>query len=169
MYFHPISYNLEQIKSHSEGEYRIFKEFIRIDDGKTKDWHVYYSYYYRKREKVDGIRIHDNNEIDFLVLAPNVGIFVIEVKGGYIKNTKGKLFSIDRFGKSHFIDPYNQAKNNYYGVANIVLDLTKRRIDIKKMVSGPLVALADTTKFIDVLQSNGSDTYLKNMDMYLMM
>lgn len=166
MIFHPISYNLEQIKSHSEGEYDVFKEFIRIDDKRTKDWHLYYSYYYRKREKVDGIRIHDNNEIDFLVLAPNVGIFVLEVKGGYIKNSKGRLFSIDRFHKMHFIDPYNQAKNNYYGIANIVSDLSKKKIDLRKYISGPLVALPNCAKFIDIAQSNGSDTYLKNMDMY---
>ena len=166
MIFHPISYNLEQIKSHSEGEYDVFKEFIRIDDKRTKDWHLYYSYYYRKREKVDGIRIHDNNEIDFLVLAPNVGIFVLEVKGGFIKNSKGRLFSIDRFHKMHFIDPYNQAKNNYYGISNIINDLSKKKIDLRKYISGPLVALPNCAKFIDIPQSNGSDTYLKNMDMY---
>ena len=166
MFFHPISYNLEQIKLHSEAEYNIFREFERINDKKTSNWHVYYSYYYRKREKVDGVRIYDNNEIDFLILAPNVGIFILEVKGGYIKNNKGRLFSIDRFHKSHFIDPYNQAKNNYYGINNIILDLSNRKIDLRKYVSGHLVALADTTKFIEVPQSNGYDTYLKNMDMY---
>ncbi len=166
MIFHPSSYNLEQIKNHSEGEYKVFKEFIRIDDKRTQNWHVYYSYYYRKREKVDGIKIFDNNEIDFLILAPNVGIFVLEVKGGYIKNNHGRLFSIDRFGKSHFIDPFNQAKNNYYGITNIILDLSNKKIDLRKFVSGPLVALADTSKFIEVAQSNGYDTYLKNMDMF---
>lgn len=165
MHFHPSSYNLEQIKSHSEGEYRTFKEFIRIDDKRTDKWDVYYSYYYRKREKVDGIKIFDNNEIDFLILAPNIGIFVLEVKGGYIKNNHGRLFSIDRFGKSHFIDPYNQAKNNYYGITNIILELSNRKIDLRKYISGPLVALPDTSKFIDVPQSNGYDTYLKNKDM----
>ncbi len=166
MNFHPIDYNLEQIKSHSNAEYKLFQEFIKLSTLKKLNWDIYYSYYYRKREKVDGIKIHDNNEIDFLVLAPEVGIFIIEVKGGFIKNKNGNLYSIDRFHKSHYIDPYNQAKNNYYGLTNIILELSQRKIDLRKFVSGFLVAFMDTNKFIEIPKSNGSDTYLSGMNLY---
>ena len=131
---------------------------------KTKDWVVYYSYEFRSDHTKAAI--YDPNhepklyrEIDFLVLIPNLGIFVMEIKGGYIKRRDGLLFSVSRGGEEHLIDPYAQAKSNYYELAK-KLGTKDDGDELKRFVGGGLVCFPDVSR-VDgdtPMESDGADT-----------
>ena len=107
--------DLAAIEKHSYAEFEILNEIKKLDPNKTKDWVIYYSFFFKGSNRNNS---YVNNEIDFLILIPNGGIFTFEIKGGYIKNGSFGLQSIDRNGVPHDIDPYNQSKNNFYGLEN---------------------------------------------------
>jgi Nuclease-related domain/AAA domain len=51
-----------------------------------------------------------DGEADFLVIHPNVGLLVLEIKGGGVHVENGRWFSVDRHGAVHPIkNPYEQA------------------------------------------------------------
>ncbi|GAB6113145.1 NERD domain-containing protein [Desulfomicrobium salsuginis] len=58
-------------------------------------------------------------EADFTILAPQVGIFAVEVKGGGIAHDagSGRWYSVDRRGERHEIkDPFRQASNERHAL-----------------------------------------------------
>jgi len=75
-----------------------------------------------------GVRITDWNsdrEGDLLILWPNVGIAVIEIKGGRIEPVAGGKFKqSNRYGKTKEIDPIGQAHESLYSIKDYVLDHT---------------------------------------------
>lgn len=168
----PSNINYEQVKLHSEAEYKILKLFDELPKETTKDWIIYYSCYFKGREKNSNSikRIWDNNEIDFLILAPNLGIFVFEIKGGRIQVENGEIYTISRTNKKNLIDPYNQAKNNYYSLKEIIDDLKIKKVhnlDFGKFVYGTLVGFPDIDVIPNVgLKSNGIDTFVDGMNLY---
>lgn len=178
---YPTTYDIDIIKTHSEAEYKIFKAIEELDPVKTRDWVIYYSYSFKKREdkNYNFITIEDNGkkyfeknffEIDFLILVPNIGIFVFEIKGGKIKHVSGNGFvSIDKKGIEHDIKPFIQAKNNYYTLNNVLgkMKLGSESVMMSQFISSTLVGFPD----IDVIprgnyNSNGHDVYVSGMDLY---
>lgn len=94
----------------SNAEKRIFKWFQEAPG--TDDWVVLHSL---------GLAQHDTllyGEIDFLVLAPRLGIFAMEVKGGRVKRVEGKWQFINRYG--HIDEkkrgPFDQAKEGIHSL-----------------------------------------------------
>lgn len=77
-------------------------------------FHIFYDI---KFQLPEGRNIRDY-QIDFLIAHPDLGILVIEVKGGKVEYSAdtGKWITIDRNKDSHDIDPYEQAKKNKYGL-----------------------------------------------------
>lgn len=72
-------------------------------------WQVYHSCVLSMFE--DGVGLKDN-EIDFVCYHPELGVVVVEVKGGRIRHDAqaGQFFSVNRFGESFPIkDPFQQA------------------------------------------------------------
>lgn len=65
-------------------------------------------------------RHHDQDgEIDFLVIHPDLGLLVLEVKGGRIRldGHTGVWYSLDRFDREHQIkNPFEQATKNLYAL-----------------------------------------------------
>lgn len=58
-------------------------------------------------------------EADFTILAPQAGIFAVEIKGGGISHEAGssKWYSVDRRGERHEIkDPFRQASNERHAL-----------------------------------------------------
>lgn len=142
---YPSNLDLEIIRKHSKAEAKIYEACLNLDNNKTKDWIIFYSYLYK-----DNSRVKINNEIDFLILAPNIGIFTLEVKGGDIKRIDGNIYSIDKNNKFYLIDPFNQSKSNYYGISKVVGDLSFGNINdgfikhkIDHYYGGYLVAFPD--------------------------
>lgn len=82
----------------------------------TDDWVVLHSL---------GIAQHPrfpHGEIDFLVLAPQLGIFALEVKGGRVERAQGKWSFIDRDGNitTKLRSPFDQAWEGIYSVLHML-------------------------------------------------
>ena len=59
-----------------------------------------------------------DGEADFVLLHPEHGLVVLEVKGGGVRTTAGRWESVDRHGRVHAIkDPYLQATESKHGLA----------------------------------------------------
>ncbi len=103
----------------SNAERRIFKWFRDAPD--TDDWVVLHSL---------GISNHNKviyGETDFLILAPQLGLFAIEVKGGRVKRECGIWYFIDKHGNASQKErgPFDQVRD---GVFSIVESL-KNKLD----------------------------------------
>lgn len=104
----------------SEAEKRIFRWFK--DAPGTEDWVVLHSL---------GLAYHStliHGETDFLVMAPHLGIFALEVKGGQVKRSPEGIWSfINRYGHENRKErgPFDQA---WDGIHSIV-DFIQERLD----------------------------------------
>lgn len=113
----------------SSAERRIF-EWFQSAPG-TDDWIVLHSL---------GITTHNRviyGETDFLVLAPMLGVFALEVKGGRVRRENGIWYFTNRYGKtnSKVRGPFEQAKD---GIFSIVSAIKKRLDNHHQHVSGVL-------------------------------
>jgi len=92
---------------------RAEKEVFRMirDDERTRDWIVFYSLRIEKH-----ISQHVG-EADFVIIAPNLGCFVLEVKGGEISVEDGVWYSTDFNKEKHMIhDPFKQVDKNRWSI-----------------------------------------------------
>lgn len=103
----------------SAAEKRIFEWFR--DDPKTSDWVVLHSLGISNHKSV----IH--GETDFFVMAPHMGLFALEVKGGRVKRKDGIWSFTDRYGNVGTKErgPFDQANE---GIFSIVKDI-KGKLD----------------------------------------
>lgn len=171
---YPSNYDLNIIKNHSYAEYKIIKAIENMDSNKTKDWIIYYSYCFKRRENsksLENKNIKSFNEIDFLILAPNLGIFVFEIKGGKIIKENGSLYSVDRDNVPHLINPYEQAKENYYGLKDVLGSFFDEEVkDLMRFdsyVGGTMIGFPDIdAKGFNAFYSDGKDTFIDGMDLY---
>ena len=94
----------------SSGERMVFD--ILKQNEFTKDWIVLHSLNLSQHVK----RLY--GEIDFLLLIPNGGIYVMEVKGGDVKCVNGVWYYKDRFNNTHTsnIGPFNQARDAMFSL-----------------------------------------------------
>ena len=101
----------------SNAERRIF-EWFKAAPG-TDNWIVLHSL---------GIATHNRviyGETDFLVLAPNLGIFALEVKGGRVRRERGGWYFTNRYNQTNSKSrgPFEQARE---GIFSIMSALKKR-------------------------------------------
>lgn len=97
-----------EIKSNAER--RIFEWFR--DDPITEDWIVLHSLGISNHNKV----IH--GETDFFVLAPYMGMFALEVKGGRVRRSDGVWSFTDKYGNIATKErgPFDQAWDGIYSI-----------------------------------------------------
>ncbi len=103
----------------SNAERKVFEWFQSAPD--TDDWIVLHSL---------GIISHKHliyGEIDFLVLAPGLGIFALEVKGGRIRRENGIWYFKDKYDhEDHRCrGPFDQARDGIFSV----IESLKARLD----------------------------------------
>ena len=98
----------------STGEKQIFNLF-KNDPG-TKDWIVLHSLALAKHTK----QLY--GEIDFVVLAPNLGIFCLEVKSGRISRKEGVWEFTNRFGEitTATRGPFQQAREAMFSLMEAI-------------------------------------------------
>ena len=74
-----------------------------------------------------------NGELDFLILHPEKGMLIVEVKGGGISRdaSTGRWSTVDSKGETHTIkDPFEQGKKYAYAISNLVeREKTTRKYD----------------------------------------
>lgn len=78
-----------------------------------------------------GERTELNCEIDFVVIDPDRGVLVLEVKGGGVSrhSRTGQWHSIDADGNKHEIDdPFEQAKRNRYALVEKLKEVPRTRV-----------------------------------------
>jgi hypothetical protein len=105
----------------SSAEKKIFTALE--NDPLTKQWIVFHSF---------GIEKHPTlpyGEIDFLVLAPQLGIFALEIKGGRVRREQGMWIYTDKFNVEHSKSrgPFEQAKDGIYGLMQHVSSMQNQR------------------------------------------
>lgn len=103
----------------SKAEKKIFKWFKEAPE--TEDWIVLHSLNLPEHETVlDG-------EADFVVITPNYGIFVLEVKGGRVKRENGIWYFTNKYGNTSSKErgPFEQAKE----AINSIMKQVKKRAD----------------------------------------
>jgi hypothetical protein len=112
------------------GHYRDAEKLVYQACGQLPThWYALYSVCWIRsgpRGAVDG-------ESDFVFIGPEIGLVVLEVKGGRIGRDKKSWYSIDRHGDRYQIkDPISQAKNGRYAI-----------LDYLRQKSRPLASLVD--------------------------
>jgi len=103
----------------STAERRIFEWFQSASD--TDDWVVLHSL---------GITTHNRvvyGETDFFVLAPDFGLFALEVKGGRVRRESGIWYFKDKYGREDHRSrgPFDQARDGVFSI----IDTLKTRLD----------------------------------------
>lgn len=113
----------------SMAEKRIFQWFKNAPG--TDKWIVLHSL---------GIANHNRviyGEMDFLVLAPQYGLFALEVKGGRVKRENGIWYFTNRYDKttSKNRGPFEQAKEGIFSI----IDALKNKVDIEHSYIGNMM------------------------------
>ena len=98
----------------SNAEKRIFEWFKNAPN--TDDWIVLHSL---------GISNHNKvlyGETDFFVLAPGMGLFALEVKGGRVKRQNGIWYFTNKYGKTDSKErgPFDQAKDGAFSIIDAI-------------------------------------------------
>ena len=87
-----------------------------------------------------GIATHQrviHGEMDFLVLAPGLGMFALEVKGGRVKRKLGKWHFVNKYGNidEKVRGPFDQAWEGVYSIRkSIELKLDTSHKHLKNMI-----------------------------------
>jgi hypothetical protein len=98
----------------SSGEKRVFG--LLQTDPETKDWIVLHSLGLSRHIK------RRYGEIDFVVMAPGLGIFCLEVKSGKVSRQEGVWTFTDRFGATatKVVSPFMQARDGMFSLIHAV-------------------------------------------------
>ena len=113
----------------SSAERKIFEWFQNAPG--TDKWIVLHSL---------GITTHNKviyGETDFLVLAPKLGVFALEVKGGRVRRENGIWYFTNRYGKtnSKVRGPFEQAKDGIFSIVEAV----KKKVDFDPRYIGNML------------------------------
>lgn len=99
----------------SSAEYKFFN--LMRDAKGTENWIVLHSI------NIANHTTQIQGEVDFVVLAPELGVFFVEVKGGAISFENGKWHTTNREGKNFEIkNPINEATEAMKSLKNFVFD-----------------------------------------------
>ena len=119
----------------SSGEKILFEIFR--NNVFTKDWIVLHSLNLSQHTK----RLY--GEIDFLLLIPDAGIFILEVKSGDVKCSDGVWHYRNRFNQEFksTIGPFNQARDAMFSLRKAIENHFGKNHKFMKILFGFLVAL----------------------------
>lgn len=115
----------------SAAERRVYQA---LKDGLTEDFTILHSVAWLAHQPGEHAQ---DGEADFMLMHPQYGILVIEVKGGGIScdGRSGQWFSCDAQGARHEIkNPFAQAKN----AKHQILAVLRRHKDWDKSITGPI-------------------------------
>src|SRR5450755_181794 len=114
----------------------------------TGKWQVFYSVAWLGRTASEGVP--RDGETDFILVHPDYGILLIEVKGGQIsyQGPRRQWISTDRNGNDYDIDPFNQVIQCKYALINKLKSLPRW--------SKSWIHIVHAVAFPDVFYSNGA-------------
>jgi len=123
----------------SNAEKNIFNWFKNADG--TENWIILHSLGIAQHCRV----VH--GEIDFLVLAPGLGIFALEVKGGRVTRKMGKWIFTDKYDNNtkKVRGPFDQAWEGIYSIKELIdINVCAKNSHLKHLVFGIGVMFPDT-------------------------
>jgi hypothetical protein len=113
----------------SQGEKRIYRHFK--SDINSRDFIILHSLFVSKHlTRVSG-------ELDFLVLAPGLGIFALEVKHGQVSRDGGIWKFENRYGKvnTSTIGPFRQVSDTMHSLRSYLLKVAVNNSKLKEKIS----------------------------------
>jgi hypothetical protein len=127
----------------SNAERKVFEWFKNAPQ--TEDWTVLHSL---------GISNHRTviyGEIDFVVIAPKLGVYAIEVKGGRIRRENGAWYFTNKYGKTaeKKRGPFEQAKEGIFSLFDHIERKKGKGHRLSKLIYGSAVMFPDVTFRID--------------------
>ena len=142
----------------SNAEKRVF-EWFRQCEG-TEEWIVLHSLGVSKH--IDLIY----GEIDFLVLAPETGVFVLEVKGGRVKRQEGIWYFTDKYGNTtkKTKGPFEQASTAMFSIIDALKKKYGRESNVSRLIYGYGVMFPDIIFDDDGIDINKWQVFDKNDD-----
>lgn len=120
----------------SGAEKKIFSLFRDMPD--TENWTVLHSV------RIAAHATQSQGEADFVVIIPDGGVFVLEVKGGGIDYCDGKWYSTDRAGVSHILkNPIDEASNAMHSLRDYIASHKDNIANLHKALWGFGIVLPD--------------------------
>ena len=108
--------------------------YVALQDQLGDDYAVLHSYPWLRPWRGDALL---EGEADFVVLHPQRGILVLEVKGGEtIRHDGRRWFRSTSSGPKEFQDPFVQARKNMHALLDIVLERSGRRLSKEDLAYG---------------------------------
>ncbi len=133
--------------SASNGEKLVFSKLK--NDPACKEYIVIHSLFLSKHLRTV------SGEIDFLILAPGMGIFVLEVKHGRVARKEGMWEFTDKFGNTTTTprSPFRQASDAMHSLRNFLIEKSDINLSIKnrlkKILFGYGVMFTGISEFYD--------------------
>ena len=116
----PLQLNEE---TKSAAERKLFKRFQMMPE--TDDWCIIHSVALAKHPS------QSQGECDFVVIAPGLGTFVLEVKGGIISHQTGAWFSTDKNGVCHSIkNPQVEANEGMHSLKDFIKEHDPEKLQL---------------------------------------
>ncbi len=119
----------------SRGEREFFASLASMKD--TNDWIILHSV------QIANHTAKTQGEADFIVLIPDGGIFVVEVKGGTITFENGKWHTMNRGGVRKEIEPVEQATGEMNSLQTFINEHSGGSDALKQCLWGWCVAFPD--------------------------
>lgn len=113
----------------SQGEKRVYRHFK--SDINSRDFIILHSLFVSKHlTRVSG-------ELDFLVLAPGLGIFALEVKHGQVSRDEGVWQFENRYGKvnTSTIGPFRQVSDTMHSLRSYLLEVAGNNSKLKEKIN----------------------------------
>ena len=131
--------------------------FFNLKDECPDDWMVFHSFQLKAHEtKMEG-------EIDFLVLVPNYGVLVLEVKGGVISCENGQWMSGENILKE---SPFAQASGNFNSLRELVDEAYQKYI-LTYALAFPDVSFTQSSPEIDAWRVYDERTKVATIDRFI--
>ena len=113
--------------------------YVALRDQLGNDYAVLHSYPWLRPWRGDALL---EGEADFVVVHPQRGILVLEVKGGEtIRHDGQRWFRETAGGRKEFQDPFVQARRNMHALLDIVKERSGRRLGKEDVAHGYAVVL----------------------------
>jgi hypothetical protein len=133
--------------ANSQGEKHVYRHFK--SDINSRDFIILHSLFVSKHlTRVSG-------ELDFLVLAPGLGIFALEVKHGKVSRDSGVWKFENRYGKANTstVGPFRQVSDTMHSLRSYLLEVagsnSKLKEKIRKFLFGWGVMFTSLEEFYD--------------------
>lgn len=107
--------------------------YVALRDQLGDDYAVLHSYPWLRPWRGEALL---EGEADFVVVHPQRGILVLEVKGGHVRHDGRRWFRDTSSGPEEFQDPFTQARKNMHALLDIIKERSGKRLGREDVAHG---------------------------------